>query len=539
MSKAKPTWVWALVIVAAAALLRALFPAADAPGYLDTTGFLVTDEGWYAGEAARHVLGLPSFPADLNTVVHTPLFHLWSLLAYRLMGVSLIGVRLLNVLAGCATVAALAWICRADRRVGLLAAGLLALDYTHLMFSRIGGAEPLQALLATLALAAYVAAERRPWLHLAGVALAFGAGLVKTNGMVFVGVYLLAEALRLFGEREGLRELIGSAVRRLFLPGVAAAALVTGWVLLWVRPNYTAWQVFNAHTVTSRLPEDLGRLAKNLTGFLLINPLAQYSFLLAALGLCGLTVALVRLWRRESVPRYASFASAWVLLMTAMIMPYNYQPERYFVVYLPALAVLSAYAAAGAGQRAPMRLLAGLTLWVFITQAVQGRLLWAALALLFLGAATYMLAAFREQPRRIAPGLVLLAAAVLAAPYARWALDLRYTVVEVGQAVGERVRSEAKAPCLLGNAAGTLALVNHLPTLTTTYGDMAGKWEQCRPTHVLVSGREEQKLLAMVPGLAQNLEEMGLYYIYENYDREPWPGEKLYRVKPGFVWPAH
>lgn len=538
MSYLKKYAPWLLLL--AALLLRLPYLTADAPGYLDSTGFLVTDEGWYAGAAARAHLGIAAVEGDLNTVTHTPLFHLWSSLAFRLLGVALHSVRLLNILAAGATVGALLLLPGRHRRLGLVAAGLLALDYTHIMFSRIGGTEPLMALLATLSLLAFAYAEERPVLHAVGMLAAVAVGLTKANGLLFIGVYLTALAIAHYSRSADLRSCLRTAPRVLVVPLAVAGLSLAAWWQFWVLPNYADWSIFNAHTITARLPESLPQLARNLTAFVALNPLAENSYLLLLLGAGGLAATVRQLLYKEQVPRAVVYAAVWTAALTMLYMPYNYQPERYFVLYLPALALLASYwirrlAEAGTEAPLPMKALAAVTTWVLASKLLRLQFLDSALAVLFLGAAVAALYALRREHRRLAATLIGLAAAILLLPYFRWVHQPRFTVATVAALVEREVRADSDSPCLLGNVAATLALVNRLPTMTTTYGEMRVKWSQCPPTHLLVSDREYQKLLQKVPGLDQNVELIGRHFIYQNYKGEAEPGERLLRIRPGYT----
>jgi len=99
----------------------------------------------------------------------------------RLIGESTFTLRLTAVYIGLLTIAATYWLGRellADRRMAVIAAGLLAVSFWHLLFSRLGFRAISQPLLQALALAALFHGLRKEqwrWLLLGGIFLGLAA----------------------------------------------------------------------------------------------------------------------------------------------------------------------------------------------------------------------------------------------------------------------------------------------------------------------------------------------------------------------------
>lgn len=160
-------WEWALLalITAAAFALRARHLTAI-PGNIDGDITVV-------GREALLLIGQPAW-IGVNTYFQFPqFFYMLSALSMRLFGQDLYGLFLGSVLIGVATVPAVFWLGRelADRRVGLLAAALLTISYTHNHLSRIviPSAAMLIVILFCAALWRGLRTGRGAWFALAGI----------------------------------------------------------------------------------------------------------------------------------------------------------------------------------------------------------------------------------------------------------------------------------------------------------------------------------------------------------------------------------
>lgn len=135
-----PEWVDVVLLAllcAVGTLLRFHDLTLDPPWTIYTD---VTDEGWWAGNAAhRNLFGTWFIPHNYNTILISPvasaLFHA----AFSLLGVSLCSARAASALAGILAVLLLHWAFRrfAGRFVTLLAVAFVAVSFLPVSFSRM------------------------------------------------------------------------------------------------------------------------------------------------------------------------------------------------------------------------------------------------------------------------------------------------------------------------------------------------------------------------------------------------------------------
>jgi Dolichyl-phosphate-mannose-protein mannosyltransferase len=184
-----PAWLWLLIILAAAAFLRL--------HGLDQLGFN-SDEAVYAGQAAS-IAGSKAFLKYFPIYrAHPVLYQATVSIAYHFV-LSDFVARFVAVLFGLATIVVCYHLGSLlyGRRVGLLAAGLLALMPYHVVVSRqalLDGPEVFFATLALYALARYRISEDARWLIALGGTLGL-AFLTKETVIVMLGAVFVYFAL--------------------------------------------------------------------------------------------------------------------------------------------------------------------------------------------------------------------------------------------------------------------------------------------------------------------------------------------------------
>jgi 4-amino-4-deoxy-L-arabinose transferase-like glycosyltransferase len=347
----------ALAALLAAALASRLL-------WLDTPPIPVFDEGlFYIPAAQAYLAGQP----DPN-FEHPPLGKLIFAAGLGLFGDTPWGWRLLSALAGVAGIGftyllgASLW---RSRRLGLLAAGLLALDLLWLLFSRL---MMYDIFLATLVLAALTLSWRyrasgNGW-TLAGAGLAVGlAAAVKWSGL-----WALAPMALALAAAPGATGSVAAVLRRAaLLAGCAAVGYLIPWLYHFVVLGYGPAEFLERHArmlayqVSIAAPPDPGEQWRTPLRWLLnlplpftsrddrsvwvlsmSNPLVFWGGI-AATGWLAWTAARIRPLRR-------ALASPHAFLLTWMLVYYlpwfGFPRVKYFYYLLP---LLPAFAIAVAG----------------------------------------------------------------------------------------------------------------------------------------------------------------------------------------------
>ena len=235
---------WSPADTLAIAIITAL--ACGMRGYrLSSPPFIYSDELFYAREACNYVYrSLATCGIPLDAVSAHPPMGKWLIsLGIRAFGWEPFGWRIAPLVAGTLTVALMYVVARrllGSTRAAVFASGLLAIDFLHVVQSRIA---MLDAFLTLFALAAFAfvvidrtsaqtewsAGQLRPWLIAAGLA---GGAAVATK---WVGVLSLLGSLALavgwmLRDARTNRTPVGAVVRRQWLTLAIAFGLAPGFV---------------------------------------------------------------------------------------------------------------------------------------------------------------------------------------------------------------------------------------------------------------------------------------------------------------------
>jgi 4-amino-4-deoxy-L-arabinose transferase-like glycosyltransferase len=232
-----------------------------------------SDEAWFAspalnlatkgfmGTTVLETEGLWLRGIERRTYWVMPLYLVGQAGWYRLVGFSLLKMRLLSAVWGLVALAAWWQIVRAlfgSRRLAVLAAALLACDYIFVMAASFGRMDMMSAALGSAAFAAYLTLRERRlgWAVFAGHALTALSGLTHPHGGVLTFAGLLF--LTLYFDRARLRP---AHLAVAFAPYFVGALCWGGYVL---QDPPTFWAQFKGNATTSGRASTL---AAPLTGF--------------------------------------------------------------------------------------------------------------------------------------------------------------------------------------------------------------------------------------------------------------------------------
>jgi hypothetical protein len=361
-------WRWTAAALALFLAARLPFllddPAAGLVSYYQDAAFSVFDEGWWTANARElrltgHLLGTGF---DLFWV--SPLFTAATALAFAAGGVGFVPARLVSIVAGLFAVGLLA---RIDRRRGARngagptpgewAALLCAGSFAVAQLGRLATPEQV-GLLCGVAGARALLRKDAPGAAGGGACAALAA-LAKPHFAFLVPAFIVGAVV--LARRDG---------RALLRPALAAAggaavplAIWAGIVLAHASDALPLMSFYRHDRWFAGAPAGAGgllALAKPaaqtlLSGIIYRHPLFAYLpgvVLLAAAALPGVVGAIVRSRRASPVSDAALVFGLWALAGAFAISSVPFQPLRYFIPLVPALAYLAGCVLAGAGSPA-------------------------------------------------------------------------------------------------------------------------------------------------------------------------------------------
>jgi len=557
-------------VLAAAGVLVVLLPrvlglAADPPP--EVANNFLWDEGLWLHNARLKVLFGQWVMDDQRAAVNAaPLYSAALAGVYRVLGTGLVSTRLLAGLSGALACGLLYLGLRARHpaRTAAAAALLLGTSYFTLTHNRIGLPESFQLLLVvSSAMAVYLAAERPRW-ALAGGVLFVAAQLAKPSALLMAPVFAgfwLAHRAKGRGADGGAGPPWNPRVPRLWATGVGLAGLAV--VVVLVIPN---WEAVRDQALLN-LANVFGRsqgISKGLVTFFGFPWLAfgangfwRQSLVLLAAVLLLLVARLAQVERRPP-STLEVFAWCWLLIGLAFLAAQRYQPDRRFLLLMPAVAMLGAVMLEHGGVPLPARTerpalwrraLAGALAGGFIGLYQLGRLGWYVRRLAGLlverppdwlvsptavwsgavvaGAAAAALA-WQWLPARSwrVPVAVILALFLIREP-GRWLLDAlhpSYTMREAASGLAALTRDWDRADKVaVGGMADTFGQETDLFTFPIRR-DAAGRWlnadgwERFRPGLVVAAARGD----AASPGPESEEAIRRGYVLVERYPI--WPG---------------
>ena len=331
-----PFLVW-LLILALAALLRGLFPAADPPTHT-TVGVVWHDEGaWTHNARNKALFGEWSLDA-WNPMFIAPVFTALEYLSFTAFGVGVRQARLVPQVMGLLSVFLLAFgVGRiAGRRAALIAGALLATNYVYVMWNRAALMEAPMTALIVASWYCYTRAEASARWAWAAAAFALLAFFTKAAAVFFVAA-LGADALaRLVLGRfytDSRKQPAMHTLLALAVCGLAAA-------LLFVLPNWEEYRFYNWQMSVTRKPSyALKSVMDRITWFPVLHDLFTRMWFALVVGTIAVFGTLAR-WRTAHAGE--RLLVLWVVIGTLELLAHDVGNERRFVFFIPALVGLTA-----------------------------------------------------------------------------------------------------------------------------------------------------------------------------------------------------
>lgn len=336
-------------------ILRVVALDSDAYPRLSWSTGLLTDEGFYIHNARNLVLFGQERTNEFNNAMIMPLLHIVQVWVFRWFGAGPIQARLISVVAsGIALVLFYDAMRRAfGRQVAPVAVLLLGLDHIYLLYNRLALMDTPATLFLVAAFWAFVRGEsafhqtsaRWCWLGFCGMLLVC-AYATRSLCALFLPVPFLVLALcsqSSIGERKKWALLAVTT-------GVVTAGSI--YVLFWYLPHHAEIGHMSRHYIMVQLmPRNFGQFVQNVHLTILGDARGMFAYLFrhspVQFLLSLLSVGLMVLSRNFKVnytlsDKFFSYLCFWIVTGWGGLCWINYNPSRYYVLFYPAMAGLSA-----------------------------------------------------------------------------------------------------------------------------------------------------------------------------------------------------
>ena len=331
-----------VVVLAIAAAMRGLFPAADPP-WNPTVGIVWHDEGAWVHNARNRALFGTWSTDRWNPMFIAPVFTALEYGSFRLFGVGVRQARLVPEVTGLLSIWLLAMgITRvAGRRAGVMGAALAGTNYIYVMWNRAAMMEGPMVAFMVAAWYCCARAEENPRWGAGAALFALLAFFTKAAAAFFVAAVALEALVSLqlaWRQGGGVRTVAG---RRAVwtLAGLAVAGLAA--LALFVVPHWTDYRFYNWQMSVTRKPSyDLKSFIDRVTWLPLQDVFTRMWFVVVV----GVTAAVGTLARWRELTAAERLLLLWVGLGAAELMVHDAGNERRFVFFIPPLAALTAIA---------------------------------------------------------------------------------------------------------------------------------------------------------------------------------------------------
>lgn len=326
-SRRKVFWILGcLAVLGAAVFLRAFDPQADVAWDLDFSQGINTDGPWYLNAAFSNV-GAANRDAGLGAGYNRPFVTAYATLFFRLFGVGLSQLALLNLLPSLGVVALMALVgwYTGGRKTALILAALSAANFILAMFSRT----PLiyvwmcvlELVLPLLWMRAMRERDRKRWVGGVLLGLLVFTLSFKPMALFFLPCLMLAE-----------RQI---SKKKLFLLGMAVSLIFAIFLALLPaerRQIFDALRLYVAHV------SSIDDLLRALWWYW-SNTMAFFHFRMPLESLAAYLAILLLLWTSVLEPKsqnyFDRYLAAVFLLGHLCVLVISYSPLRYYLFLVP------------------------------------------------------------------------------------------------------------------------------------------------------------------------------------------------------------
>lgn len=326
-------WIWLIAWVLALSV-RLIFPLADPPIDLSWSGGYMADEGFWVHDARNQIIFNDYGPDQWHNRFVSPLAHYPVLMLFKLLGVSLLSVR---IWAAILSIISLIFLDRITRR--LEPSGYLflafAVNSTLVAFQRLAILESvvLPVALGTMWLWLRSRENNSGKIQIVmNITTGISAALVwqiKSTQLYFIPVVLLATYL---SEPSGKR-----ARKFILLQSAGAFIVVASWFFLVRLPNAVQLSQYNAFYL-SQQGSQLMDFLKNIV----MQPIGIYFSRMPIMFPAGIFLAcrLLLKGKFRLQPPVITFAWTWLIFGFLFLAPMGYRPFRYYLPLLIPITIL-------------------------------------------------------------------------------------------------------------------------------------------------------------------------------------------------------
>lgn len=328
------------LILAVAALMRGLYPAADPP-WNPSVGIVWHDEGpWVHNARNKALFGQWSLD-QWNPLYIAPVFTGLEYVAFQGFGVGVRQARIVPEVFGLLSIWLLALgVARiGGRRAGLIAAALAGTNYFYVMWNRAALMEGPMVAFMVASWYCYVRAEEVPRWGFAAGACALLAFFTKASAAFFVVALGLDALLIALPARAPATSAERARVGFWTLAGLAVCG--TAALALFVLPNWSSYRFYNWQMSVTRKPTyDIKSLVDRVSWFPLQDAFTRTWFVLALAA--AYAAGLLSKWR--ALRSGERLLALWVLLGATELILHDASNERRFVFFVPVLVALASLA---------------------------------------------------------------------------------------------------------------------------------------------------------------------------------------------------
>jgi len=349
-------------VLAAATLMRVLWLRSDPP-VQGRVGIVWHDEGPWVHNARNEALWGQWQTDNWNPVYVTPVFTALEYVAFRELGVGTEQARVVPVLSGLAAVVFLVagLVALGSRRAALMGGALLATDYVFVMWNRAALIESTMVAFIVIAWGAYALGARRSmWAIVAGAAASL-AYFTKASAAFFAAAIALDALMTLviarasgLRRRFGIAEPDGATVRGAAWTLAGLALATAAIVVLFVWPHWRDYYFYNVTMSIERKPSySIADLVMRASWLPIVQNYFTRDWLVFVPALVSLATVVAR-WR--SAKPAERLLVLWVILGLAELVLHDSGNQRRYVMFLPAIAGLSALLVGRVGGSVPASL---------------------------------------------------------------------------------------------------------------------------------------------------------------------------------------
>ena len=445
---------------------------ADPPIHLSPSGGIFGDEMALAHNARNKILFGNWITDGWNPFIYNPILTILEYLSFKLFGVGLIQLRLVNIIAVLSgfflIFISLKKSCK--NRVALIAVLLLGVNYVFIMYSRLGLNDTFLVFPMTLTLYLWQKGlKKNQVLFLAGIS-SFACYVTKASALYFILAVFIALLFAIFKKYKEDGNLKRTCMPLIYYLGGLGISYII-WYVLFFSPYKMEFAKISTGWFRTAMPPAFSSFWNNLRSFAFPRYLTgtPIELVLSWSYVPFLIYCFLRNWRK--IQPIEIFVFLWAFGGYMALNGLNYRPLRYYVPLIPPVCILASFVLNKMWEKDSLRKLSlnkvylfwsslfwlAYAFWVNIfvkhcigyTRTLKGvlsifvitmilTLTYFAIKKIRLGSiAGYERSAFQIIMRSIVISIITLTIYLNGSHYLGWANNAKYTVMNTSQELGK------------------------------------------------------------------------------------------------------